>query len=109
MQHETEDVWVYAGQRRPSTWVYMRLRRVASLLLRGEVPATVRRVLIAENVTRIRWKAFEEHQELAEVTISSSVQVIGKFAFRGCKKLRFIFHHEDLGQEKELGTPSNVR
>eukprot|EP00980_Cylindrotheca_fusiformis_P015603 scaffold4477_cov68-Cylindrotheca_fusiformis.AAC.1 len=71
MQHETEDVWVYAGQRRPSTWVYMRLRRVASLLLRAEVPATVRRVLI-ENVTRIRCKAFEEHQELAEVTISSS-------------------------------------
>eukprot|EP00980_Cylindrotheca_fusiformis_P017301 scaffold5359_cov111-Cylindrotheca_fusiformis.AAC.1 len=88
MEHDAEDVWVYTGQ--------------------GEVPATVRRVLIAENITRIPDETFEEHQELEEVTISSSVREIGKSAFRGCKKLKFIFHY-GLGQDKKLGISANVR
>eukprot|EP00980_Cylindrotheca_fusiformis_P011677 scaffold2764_cov71-Cylindrotheca_fusiformis.AAC.1 len=89
MEHDTEDVWVYTGQQ-------------------GEVPATVRRVLITENIMKISDHTFQDHQELEEVILSSSVQVIGKFAFRGCKKLKFIFHH-GLGQEKKLGIPANVK
>eukprot|EP00980_Cylindrotheca_fusiformis_P009602 scaffold2124_cov66-Cylindrotheca_fusiformis.AAC.1 len=89
MEHDTEDVWVYTGQQ-------------------GEVPATARSVLIAENITRIPDEAFKQHQGLEEVILSSSVQVIGKRAFRGCKKLKFIFHH-GLGQEKKLGIPANVK
>eukprot|EP00980_Cylindrotheca_fusiformis_P002411 scaffold571_cov163-Cylindrotheca_fusiformis.AAC.2 len=89
MEHEAEDVWVYTGQQ-------------------GEVPATARRVVVAENITRIPDEIFEEHQELEEVTISSSVREIGKSAFSGCKKLKFIFHY-GLGQDKKLGIPSNVR
>eukprot|EP00980_Cylindrotheca_fusiformis_P027002 scaffold18378_cov62-Cylindrotheca_fusiformis.AAC.1 len=75
---------------------------------RKKLKTVVRRVLIAENITRIPDKAFQEHQELEEATISSSVQEIGKFAFDGCKKLKFIFH-PGLGQEKKLGIPANVR
>eukprot|EP00980_Cylindrotheca_fusiformis_P011633 scaffold2750_cov67-Cylindrotheca_fusiformis.AAC.2 len=63
MQHEVEDVFVYTGQR--------------------DVPTTVRRVKIAENITRIIDEAFRKHPELEEVTLSSSVREIGKSAFRG--------------------------
>eukprot|EP00980_Cylindrotheca_fusiformis_P025818 scaffold14678_cov97-Cylindrotheca_fusiformis.AAC.2 len=84
-KHEAKDVWVYTGQ--------------------GEVPATARNVLIAENITRIPDHEFQQHQELEEVVLSSSVREIGKFNFYGCKKLKFIFHY-GLGQEKKLGTIS---
>eukprot|EP00980_Cylindrotheca_fusiformis_P025840 scaffold14706_cov90-Cylindrotheca_fusiformis.AAC.2 len=76
IQHPEEaegEAWIYNGQE--------------------EVPPTVRRVKIAENVTAIpddafslreQFKipdgAFEKHRQLEEVILSSSVQVIG----RGC-------------------------
>eukprot|EP00980_Cylindrotheca_fusiformis_P008357 scaffold1757_cov67-Cylindrotheca_fusiformis.AAC.1 len=72
MQHEAEDVWVNTGQQ-------------------GEVPATVSRVVIAENTTRNPDEApFEQHQELEEevtLIVPSSVREIGKSAFYGCKTL----------------------
>eukprot|EP00980_Cylindrotheca_fusiformis_P011486 scaffold2666_cov60-Cylindrotheca_fusiformis.AAC.1 len=76
-------------------------------MAKGEVPATARRVKIAENITRIPDKAFQDHQELEEVVLSSSVQVIGRRAFRGCEKLKSILYQ---GIEKEeVGIPSNVK
>eukprot|EP00980_Cylindrotheca_fusiformis_P017016 scaffold5202_cov157-Cylindrotheca_fusiformis.AAC.3 len=69
MQHHEEaedEVWIYSGQK--------------------EVPATVRRVKIAETVTRIPDEAFRLHQ-LEIVTLSSSIQVIGKDAFSLCEQL----------------------
>eukprot|EP00980_Cylindrotheca_fusiformis_P011870 scaffold2818_cov59-Cylindrotheca_fusiformis.AAC.5 len=85
MEHP-EEAWIFNGK--------------------GEVPATARRVKIAENITRIPDKAFQDHQELEEVVLSSSVQVIGRWAFRGCKKLKSILYQ---GIEKEeVGIPSNV-
>eukprot|EP00980_Cylindrotheca_fusiformis_P010835 scaffold2447_cov110-Cylindrotheca_fusiformis.AAC.17 len=77
MQHH-EEAWIYNGQ--------------------PEVPETVRRVKIAENVTMIPNEAFKRHQELEEVILSSSVQVVGKYAFCGCEKLKCILYQ---GQEKE--------
>eukprot|EP00980_Cylindrotheca_fusiformis_P029830 scaffold23912_cov122-Cylindrotheca_fusiformis.AAC.1 len=68
MQHheEAEDIdWIYSGQQ--------------------VIPETVRRVKIADNVTKIPDKAFDHHPELEEVTLSSSVQVIGTEAFCGCQ------------------------
>eukprot|EP00980_Cylindrotheca_fusiformis_P023941 scaffold11230_cov109-Cylindrotheca_fusiformis.AAC.3 len=59
MQHHEEaedEAWIYNGHE--------------------EVPATVRRVKIAENITGIPHEAFIIHDELEEVTLSSSVQVI---------------------------------
>eukprot|EP00980_Cylindrotheca_fusiformis_P007632 scaffold1601_cov59-Cylindrotheca_fusiformis.AAC.3 len=89
MEHATtEDVWIYTGQDK-------------------EVPETVRRVKIAENITRIPDEAFIGHQELEEVTFSSSVQVIGKLAFRGCIKLKSILY-QTVGEEANIGIPSNV-
>eukprot|EP00980_Cylindrotheca_fusiformis_P010569 scaffold2349_cov110-Cylindrotheca_fusiformis.AAC.1 len=90
MQHpEVKDVvWIYSGQK--------------------EVPETVRRVKIAENITEIPDEAFQNHQELEEVILSSSVQVIGKSAFEKCKKLKTILY-QGLGEEKEVGIPSTVK
>eukprot|EP00980_Cylindrotheca_fusiformis_P022204 scaffold9087_cov107-Cylindrotheca_fusiformis.AAC.2 len=90
MQHheEAEDsVWMYTGQ--------------------DVIPETVRRVKIAENVSEIRDEAFQEHRQLEVVTLSSSVQVIGRWAFRGCKKLKSILY-QGLDKE-EVGIPSNVK
>eukprot|EP00980_Cylindrotheca_fusiformis_P019287 scaffold6609_cov84-Cylindrotheca_fusiformis.AAC.2 len=72
MQHsEVEDVaWIYNGK--------------------DEVPPTVRRVRIAENIMKIPYEAFARHAELEEVILSSSVRVIGKRAFSaffGCSVL----------------------
>eukprot|EP00980_Cylindrotheca_fusiformis_P021729 scaffold8566_cov95-Cylindrotheca_fusiformis.AAC.2 len=53
-----------------------------------KVPETVRRLEIAENITRIPDEAFKGHPELEEVTFSSSVEEIGKSAFFGCKRLK---------------------
>eukprot|EP00980_Cylindrotheca_fusiformis_P020216 scaffold7303_cov59-Cylindrotheca_fusiformis.AAC.1 len=95
MQHheEVDDVaWIYtAGQ-------------VA-------IPATLRRVRIAENVTEIPSLAFEEHPELEEVTLSSSVQIIGKQAFFRCTGLKSILYQSLVdGEEKgEVGIPSTVK
>eukprot|EP00980_Cylindrotheca_fusiformis_P021567 scaffold8415_cov69-Cylindrotheca_fusiformis.AAC.1 len=50
------------------------------------------RIEIAERTTRIPDEAFREHQELEEVTLSSSVQIIGAFAFQGCEKLKSILY-----------------
>eukprot|EP00980_Cylindrotheca_fusiformis_P024463 scaffold11930_cov76-Cylindrotheca_fusiformis.AAC.2 len=89
MQHpEVEDVaWIYNGQQRP--------------------PRTVRRVKIAENIMKIPDEAFQNHQGLEEVILSSSVQVIGKEAFSHCKKIKSILCQ---GLEKEeVGIPSNVK
>eukprot|EP00980_Cylindrotheca_fusiformis_P004183 scaffold910_cov64-Cylindrotheca_fusiformis.AAC.2 len=88
MQHpeegEDED-WIYSGQE--------------------EVPLTVQRVKIAENVIKIPDKAFYLHEELEEVILSSSVQVerrswhsikcqslvrIGRFAFCSCESLSHV-------------------
>eukprot|EP00980_Cylindrotheca_fusiformis_P003899 scaffold865_cov87-Cylindrotheca_fusiformis.AAC.5 len=96
MQHheeeEAEDVaWIYNGQ--------------------PEVPATVRHVKIAETVTRIPDEAFREHEELEEVSFSSSVEVIGKLAFYECMKLKSILYRVIDGNEEkeEVGIPSNVK
>eukprot|EP00980_Cylindrotheca_fusiformis_P017309 scaffold5367_cov67-Cylindrotheca_fusiformis.AAC.2 len=89
MQHPEVDVpWIYSGQE--------------------EVPPTVRRVKIAENVTKIPDCAFNKHPELEEVMFSSSVQVIGEFAFFGCEKLKCILY-QGLEKEEVLGIPSNVK
>eukprot|EP00980_Cylindrotheca_fusiformis_P011478 scaffold2662_cov65-Cylindrotheca_fusiformis.AAC.2 len=86
MQHH-EEAWIYNGQE--------------------EVPPTVRRVRIAENVIEIPDEAFYGHQELEEVILSSSVQEIGENAFRYCKKLKSILYQ---GREKEeVGIPSTVK
>eukprot|EP00980_Cylindrotheca_fusiformis_P021880 scaffold8729_cov51-Cylindrotheca_fusiformis.AAC.1 len=90
MEHHEEagdEAWIYTGQEK--------------------VPPTVRRVRIAENVTEIPEEAFDEHQELEEVILSSSVQVIGKEAFCWCRKMRSILYQ---GLEKEeAGIPSTVK
>eukprot|EP00980_Cylindrotheca_fusiformis_P015111 scaffold4170_cov79-Cylindrotheca_fusiformis.AAC.5 len=90
MQHPEEgedEVWIYNGQK--------------------EVPATVRRVKIAEGITEIPDGAFQEHRQLEEVILSSSVQVIGKRSFFRCEKLNSILY-QGLAKE-EVGIPSNVK
>eukprot|EP00980_Cylindrotheca_fusiformis_P024214 scaffold11657_cov56-Cylindrotheca_fusiformis.AAC.1 len=72
MQHHGDKDWIYTGQ------------------AQEDIPQTVRRVQIAESVTRIPDEVFQEHPELEEVILSFSVQVIGKFTFEKCKKLKFI-------------------
>eukprot|EP00980_Cylindrotheca_fusiformis_P008545 scaffold1813_cov109-Cylindrotheca_fusiformis.AAC.3 len=70
----TEDVaWIYNGQ--------------------DEVPTTVRRVKIAENLSKIPDEAFKEHQELEEVILSSSLKSI---RYQGLEK-------------EEVGIPSSVK
>eukprot|EP00980_Cylindrotheca_fusiformis_P020182 scaffold7253_cov105-Cylindrotheca_fusiformis.AAC.2 len=90
MEHHEEaedEVWIYNGQ--------------------DEVPRTVRRVKIAEGVIEIPNKAFNQRQQLEEVILSSSVQVIGNWAFAWCSKLKSILYQ---GQEKEeVGIPSTVK
>eukprot|EP00980_Cylindrotheca_fusiformis_P015769 scaffold4579_cov62-Cylindrotheca_fusiformis.AAC.1 len=86
MQHH-EEAWIYNGQE--------------------EVPRTVRRVKIAEGITKIPDYAFQNHWHHEEVILSSSVQEIGENAFRYCKKLKSILYQ---GREKEeVGIPSTVR
>eukprot|EP00980_Cylindrotheca_fusiformis_P000485 scaffold120_cov59-Cylindrotheca_fusiformis.AAC.1 len=91
MQHpeEVEDgVWIYYG-------------------LKEYVPRTVRRVKIAESVTEIPDETFRERRQLEEVVLSSSVRVIGKWAFFRCKELKSILYQ---GLEKEeVGFPPNVK
>eukprot|EP00980_Cylindrotheca_fusiformis_P015696 scaffold4528_cov69-Cylindrotheca_fusiformis.AAC.2 len=113
--HGTKDVWICTGQ--------------------DKVPETVRSVKIAESMTAIPDETFQELEELREVTLSSSVQVIGKSAFCGCKKLKSILCLRDekvqvIGkspfcgckklksilyqclrddEKEEFGIPSNVR
>eukprot|EP00980_Cylindrotheca_fusiformis_P031595 scaffold26636_cov113-Cylindrotheca_fusiformis.AAC.1 len=71
------------------------------------VPATVRRVKIAENVTAIPDGPFTDHEELEEVILSSSVQEIEADAFQWCIKLKSILYQ---GLEKEeVGIPSTVK
>eukprot|EP00980_Cylindrotheca_fusiformis_P010652 scaffold2373_cov75-Cylindrotheca_fusiformis.AAC.3 len=79
MQHheEEEAYWIYNGQQ-------------------DKVPATVRRVKIADNVTKIPDEAFKRHQHLEEVILSSSVQVIGKEAFYWCPKLKSVLYQQAL-------------
>eukprot|EP00980_Cylindrotheca_fusiformis_P006292 scaffold1348_cov93-Cylindrotheca_fusiformis.AAC.1 len=93
MQHHEEaedEAWIYDGQEK--------------------VPPTVRRVKIAENVTAIPVEAFKEHQELEEIIVSSSVQVIGSEAFSDCTKLKFILYQSlDGEEEEEVGIPPNVK
>eukprot|EP00980_Cylindrotheca_fusiformis_P007635 scaffold1601_cov59-Cylindrotheca_fusiformis.AAC.6 len=68
---------------------------------------TVERVKIAEGVIEIPDMAFNQRQQLEEVILSSSVQVIGKEAFYLCRKLKSIMNQ---GLEKEeVGIPSNVK
>eukprot|EP00980_Cylindrotheca_fusiformis_P010649 scaffold2369_cov67-Cylindrotheca_fusiformis.AAC.1 len=99
MQHheEEEAYWIYNGQQ-------------------DKVPATVRRVKIADNVTKIPDRAFHSHLELEEVILSSSVQVIGKEAFYDCKKLKSILYLQSDGdgdeeekEEEDVIIPSNVK
>eukprot|EP00980_Cylindrotheca_fusiformis_P000401 scaffold101_cov123-Cylindrotheca_fusiformis.AAC.4 len=72
-----------------------------------KVPPTVRRVKIAENLTKIRDSAFQSHLELEEVILSSSILAIGKRAFLCCTKLKSILYQ---GREKEeVGIPSTVK
>eukprot|EP00980_Cylindrotheca_fusiformis_P001801 scaffold408_cov71-Cylindrotheca_fusiformis.AAC.2 len=90
MQHHNEEAedeaWMYNGK--------------------DDVPPTVRRVKIAETVARIPDEAFR-FQDIEEVILSSSVQVIGREAFRWCFKLKSILYQ---GQEKEdVGIPSTVK
>eukprot|EP00980_Cylindrotheca_fusiformis_P008701 scaffold1866_cov66-Cylindrotheca_fusiformis.AAC.3 len=85
MQHH-EEAWIYHGQ--------------------PEVPRTVRRVKIAEGITRIPDWAFKGHQELEEVILSSSVQVIGKHAFAFCTLKSILY--QDRKKEK-VGIPSTVK
>eukprot|EP00980_Cylindrotheca_fusiformis_P016384 scaffold4883_cov61-Cylindrotheca_fusiformis.AAC.1 len=86
MQHH-EEAWIYNGQE--------------------EVPPTVRRVRIAEGITKIPDYAFKNHRQLEEIILSFSVQEIGENAFRYCKKLKSILYQ---GREKEeVGIPSTVR
>eukprot|EP00980_Cylindrotheca_fusiformis_P008706 scaffold1866_cov66-Cylindrotheca_fusiformis.AAC.8 len=87
MQHP-EEAWIYNGQE--------------------EVPPTVRRVKIADTVVEIPYEAFKDHRHLEEVTLSSSVQVIGKYAFCWCRKLKFILY-QGLLENEEVGIPPNVR
>eukprot|EP00980_Cylindrotheca_fusiformis_P015986 scaffold4692_cov86-Cylindrotheca_fusiformis.AAC.1 len=90
MQHPEEaeeEAWIYHGQ--------------------PEVPPAVRRVKIAENVTEIPDEAFKRHQHLEEVILSSSVQVIGKYAFAWCIKLKSVLYQ---GRKKEkVGIPPSVK
>eukprot|EP00980_Cylindrotheca_fusiformis_P009632 scaffold2127_cov85-Cylindrotheca_fusiformis.AAC.12 len=87
MQHH-EEAWIYNGHQE-------------------KVPQTVRRVKIAENVRVIPDETFLEHPQLEEVILPSSVQVIGKYAFAWCRKLKFVLYQ---GIEKEeVGIPSNVK
>eukprot|EP00980_Cylindrotheca_fusiformis_P013560 scaffold3462_cov77-Cylindrotheca_fusiformis.AAC.1 len=90
MQHPEveDDAWIFDGQQR--------------------VPPTVRRVKIADTVTKIPDEAFHSHPELEEVILSSSVQVIGESAFFGCEKLKCILY-QGLEKEEVLGIPSNVK
>eukprot|EP00980_Cylindrotheca_fusiformis_P008326 scaffold1746_cov93-Cylindrotheca_fusiformis.AAC.2 len=89
MQHPEVDVpWIYSGQE--------------------EVPPTVRRVRIAEGITKIPDYAFKNHRQLEEIILSSSVQVIGEYAFFGCEKLKCILY-QGLEKEEVLGIPSNVK
>eukprot|EP00980_Cylindrotheca_fusiformis_P013710 scaffold3525_cov128-Cylindrotheca_fusiformis.AAC.1 len=95
--HEEEAYWIYNGQQ-------------------DKVPATVRRVKIADNVTKIPDEAFHSHQHLEEVILSSSVQVIGKEAFYWCPKLKSVLYHQSLDgddgdeeKEEEDAMPSNVK
>eukprot|EP00980_Cylindrotheca_fusiformis_P001798 scaffold406_cov57-Cylindrotheca_fusiformis.AAC.22 len=100
MQHHEEvedEVWIYNGK--------------------DEVPpATVRRVKIAENVIEI----FQIRHSITigilkkKLLLSSSVQVIGKWAFFGCEIMLEVnsvsSRLDDDGEEKEeLGIPSNVK
>eukprot|EP00980_Cylindrotheca_fusiformis_P001868 scaffold423_cov61-Cylindrotheca_fusiformis.AAC.5 len=69
MEHaNTEDVWIYTGQDK-------------------EVPETVRRIKIAENITRIPDEAFIGHQELEEVTFPRLFKEIDNCAFYECQLL----------------------
>eukprot|EP00980_Cylindrotheca_fusiformis_P021856 scaffold8695_cov103-Cylindrotheca_fusiformis.AAC.1 len=94
--HEAEDVvWIYSSDGQEDN---------------KEVPETVRRLEIAENITRIPDEAFKGHQELEEVTFSSFVQEIGRSACFGCKRLKSIRYRQTLGEGiKEVGIPSNVK
>eukprot|EP00980_Cylindrotheca_fusiformis_P016900 scaffold5114_cov67-Cylindrotheca_fusiformis.AAC.18 len=90
MQHHNEEAedeaWIYNGQE--------------------EVPPTVRRVKISEGIRRIPDEAFRL-QNIEEVILSPSLQVIGKRAFYRCIKLKSILYQ---GQEKEdVGIPSTVK
>eukprot|EP00980_Cylindrotheca_fusiformis_P010056 scaffold2220_cov75-Cylindrotheca_fusiformis.AAC.11 len=92
MQHGEEakdEAWIYNGQE--------------------EVPPTVRRVKIAENVTEIPDETFKKHPQLEEVILSSSVQVIGERAFCRCEKLKSILYQGIEKEEEEVGFPSNVK
>eukprot|EP00980_Cylindrotheca_fusiformis_P020482 scaffold7537_cov79-Cylindrotheca_fusiformis.AAC.1 len=70
-------------------------------------PASVRRVKIAENVRVIPDEAFLEHPQLEEVIISSSVQLIGNWAFRDCEKLKSILYQGP--ENEEVGIPPTVK
>eukprot|EP00980_Cylindrotheca_fusiformis_P001332 scaffold333_cov133-Cylindrotheca_fusiformis.AAC.58 len=74
-------VWVYDGQEK--------------------IPRTVRRVKIAENVTKIPDEAFKSHEALEEVFISSCVKAIGNSAFEDCKILKSV--QLQLGQFQAIG------
>eukprot|EP00980_Cylindrotheca_fusiformis_P010059 scaffold2220_cov75-Cylindrotheca_fusiformis.AAC.14 len=83
-----EEAWIYNGQV-------------------GIVPPFVRRVKIAEGITKIPAEKFLCRMELEEVILSSSVRVIGKRAFDDCEKLKSILYQ---GLEKEeVGIPSTVK
>eukprot|EP00980_Cylindrotheca_fusiformis_P011038 scaffold2534_cov48-Cylindrotheca_fusiformis.AAC.1 len=79
------------------------------------IPEKVRRVKIAEGITEIPDEAFNGHQELEEVIFSSLVQVIGKSAFNGCNKLKFILVSQspddaDAEEKQAVGIfPSSVK
>eukprot|EP00980_Cylindrotheca_fusiformis_P031768 scaffold26931_cov132-Cylindrotheca_fusiformis.AAC.1 len=94
MQHPAEETDV--------VWIYSR---------KGKVPETVRRVKIAANITHIPDEAFRGHHQLEEVTLSSSVQVIGQYAFRGCRRLKSILYEviNDGEENEEIGIPSSVK
>eukprot|EP00980_Cylindrotheca_fusiformis_P013754 scaffold3541_cov116-Cylindrotheca_fusiformis.AAC.7 len=83
MEHHEEveeEAWIYNGQEK--------------------VPPSVRRVKIADTVTKIPYEAFKDHRHLEEVILSSSVQRIGKHAFYRCCELKSILYQ---GIEKEEG------
>eukprot|EP00980_Cylindrotheca_fusiformis_P029044 scaffold22701_cov123-Cylindrotheca_fusiformis.AAC.23 len=68
---------------------------------KDEIPMTLWRVKIGENVVKIPDEAFKSRQALEEVVISPSVKEIGNSAFEGCKLLNSV--HLQLGQFHTVG------
>ena len=63
-------------------------------------------------VTEVKAKGFAKFAKLKKVTIGANIEVIGKQAFKGCKKLKnVIFKGKKVPTMKKSfkGTPSNMK